>query len=840
MADSQAFTELMLEDVRADKVLNGMGLDGTQLSYNEYEITGTTYRALLGVSFWQAANNPINTTSVKGNEAIELAKSFTETVSPAVGEGESAPIKPDFEFEVDLNDLGNIFGRRLIPITSNSPESIRGITLEINNSEIDGTVTASGGIISLDTNAIPDGEYSLNIHVETFEQGTVGQEFTVRIFNEEPHISLVSATVSGQHDYTARIIIEGQTEGLNLVKIENTEANIDEDGYSAPVVLLAGENLISVEAHFDSRAPVLTSLKVIADLHPPSIHEEVHELTTGYQTYYYNKFFEYAELRPQNILSGFPLYSTIGALTLNNLAVTQDNLIANRYAFFEGVVIDDVSSFADIAVEYEVTLNGDVVREYQSITLNDNGHIIIPLTTEYLGEHIKTVGVDDLQNINFKLTDDTGNTQVKEFNFFMKVVQYGIAGDANNPEGEFVSGQIEYEPAGVFIDAQNVSIMFGDTTINALNPMAPVFNFNSHLLGDGVSEFTIEVTTIYGDTYTQPISLVVDNTPPVIETNLTVEALSTSVMLTGNVLDAASGVTSVMLNGVNIDESITQGFFNLEVAVNSGENKFEFIVTDLMGNSTMVVVTVTLSPSMPELIIDDAMFEEQSVWVSRDGVAINEPWSFNTAVPIYTYPGIDNHDELALSPINLRGRGIPYLYFTGREPVDDGSYTNPEVSYVLLKDGQVVSPEKSLPAYYELNYLLPFTEEWFGTGWSNSRKNDVFTLRINLNGGEETRTQEFEFSVENAMTRIDNPLTNSIVLSGAVNTVRFHGEDFVGLTVAQIVVGGKTLTADNPYDPAFIIDVSNFDNGIQQALLKLYDRSGLRVYKFMTFTVLNE
>jgi len=838
--DSQAFIELMLEDARADGVLDGLGFDATQLAFNDIGINGTTYRALLGVSFWQAANNPVNTTSVKGNEAIELARSFTETTSAAIGPGESAPIRPDFEYEVELTDKGNIFGRRLIPITSNAPESIQAISLLIAGNEIDGTVTASGGIISLDTNEIPDGEYNLKIQVFTFEQGLVEKEFTVTIFNEEPYITLTSEPISGNHEYTARVTVDGQKQGLSLVRIDSADTSINGIEFSAPIVLLAGENLLNVEAQFESRSPITASLKVIADLHPPSVVEELHELTTGYQTFYYNKFFDRAELRPQNIQSGFPLYCTLGSLTLDNLAVTQANLIDNRYAFLEGVVIDDFSSFNEIDVQYEVTLNAEVIKAYQGATLNANGHMIIPLTTEYLGEHIKTTKVDDLHSINIKVTDKTGNSQIKEFNFYMKVVNYGITGGSGNPEGEYVSGQIAYEPQGVFTDAQAVTLMFGDVTIDALNPMDPVFNFNSHLLGDGQSEFTIQVTTIYGYTYTQPISLIVDNTAPVIETSVDVEALSTSVVLTGNITDNASGLSVVEVNGESLEGHITQGYFNLEVAVTPGANEFEIVATDLMGNSTTTVVTVTLALNMPELDIDDAMFADQSVWVSREGQAVNEPWSFNTQVPIYMYPGIHDHDDLALSPVNLRGRDIPYLFFTGRVRKEDGTYINPEVSYVLLKNDLVVSPERVLPAYIDLQYLLPFTQEWFGDAWYESRPSDVFTLRVKLDGGEEVRTQEFQFSIANAVTRIDNPLTNSIVLSGTDNLVNFYGEDFVGITVAQIVIAGVTLTAEDPYFPEFAIDVSALDDGIQHALLKLYDRSGLRVYKFMTFTVHNE
>jgi len=174
----------------------------------------------------------------------------------------------------------------------------------------------------------------------------------------------------------------------------------------------------------------------------------------------------------------------------------------------------------------------------------------------------------------------------------------------SHEDGEAVAGTVTVEasaadPKGV---AKFEIVAPAGATDDDLSLDGISFDVDTTALADGDLVVTLSAEDTIGNTSEGTITLVVDNTGPILEfvpasgsgTN------ETPLTITGIVTDAA-GVASLKLDGADLTVGDNGEFTTSALALVDGENSFEFVATDQLGNETRETYAVRLDRVPPEI-----------------------------------------------------------------------------------------------------------------------------------------------------------------------------------------------------------------------------------------------
>jgi len=851
--DTEAFTDLMVQDYSVDGLLDGVGAAGMQLSYNGVSVTNKTYRSDLGVALLEVLQGDSNLTGVTGQSAIDYANTFANSVSSVV---------PSLDYTVDvLNPIdGSDDGGDDTPTTSEPysyqfagptqfgtvrvqlvADDINTVsTFYINSTDYtyftEATFANNTYYVDVDTTKFSDGVMGFELSLEKTDGSSFNTVIEFNINNSTENILLVSSLFTNSYNYTAIVETGYDSEDVLSVLINNQNALYSSGQYSAVVNIGSGANTLSVVVNLRSGLQDQVEFTVSVDDTEPSVDEVFHEFTSGYKVNYYKPADDILENQYLSMGSSYPFFLTDGNASLNFIDPTIANLKAKKHIFLQAKVSDNYSDYSSIAVSYDALINGTGVAFNKPVTVESNGEFAIPITIETFTDALKTNNMGDVFTLSVKATDGAGNESVENFSFNVLYEAYNIQPSTSYPDNSVIAGNIVYVPGGFYSDASEVSININGLKINASNPTNPSFNFSTSALTDGVHTFIITVQTIYGETYTHEITLDIDNTKPFIDVDTIVEASSSSYVLTGVATDL-KGINSIKVDGQFVSFNSDTGEFSKTISLITGTQYVDVIAEDNTYNKRTVTVEITYDPTKPQIQIVSPYNTLQKVWVG--GSTKNQLVDFylNANNPLMIFNGNKNYDGLSLNENSLSNNRIPHAIFEIKETNLSGDDQSVSVTMSVAKNGVPFITEMALSATSGFSYLIPFTEELLGTDWFAGSETDTYTFTLNATGQSKENSYEFYLSTKEVVNAIENPLSADDAFNGSNENFFFQVGDIAGLTESELVVNGVSYVSGDPLVSTFLVDLSSLTDGVYPLNLVLSDRAGERLNESMSFTI---
>ena len=842
-ADTQEVYELMEQDLSADNMLDGNGQNGLELKLNGNPISGNTYREAFALSIVESAKQEINITGIKNSVAIDKATDIansnssilTDIIAPIVIDGETSE---SFDFNLNISNNDTIHGDWIVELTSDDLSVVSSVSVKSGVKELANSTTHPDKIeVVLDTNQISDGAQSLIFTVETLDGNSYLKTVNVNVFNTLPSIELNSDLFVTSAVYNAEVVLSGQQVGLISVKINTSNATLDGPYYTSTIVLNSGVNTLTVDLEFNNRDTITKEFSITVDNQPPSVDQIYHEYVTGYQVNYFRTADNVTEKRYLTMDSSYPFFITHGSASLNGLAPTVQNLMDKGYSFYQGKINDHYTDHSDLTVKYSVSLDGSVISENVNLQIDDQGIFVIPLTTEYLSQNLKTVTISNQYTIIVEATDEANNTTTKQYGFYVKFAEYSISPSKIYDEDAVVSGNITYSPEGFFTDAVRVTLISGENRYDAIDPTNPSFSLATSALGSGDVSFTIEVETSFGTTYSEVISLNVDNVSPTVNTELNVEATGGTHTFNGTVSDDY-GISSLKLDGEYLAFDNSTGQFEFTKTLNSGTQFFQIEALDFSGNATRISVQANYDPNRPEFGLVSPLSGNQKLWATMaSGGTQKINFQLSESNTYLIYQGNASFSGLSETVNNLNNNSIPYVEFTAKDKLVNGSFVNPVVSYELSKNGGVVKAATVLAPKTGYSYILPLTTEYLGAHLTTAIASDFYSLKIIMTNDGDTREVSFDLKFKASVTTITNSWTAEKVFSDTTPSAVLLGNDVAGLTESKLTINGVDYFAADPNILSFNPDLTALNDGLHSAVLSLSDRLGLTHTENMSFNL---
>ena len=830
-SDTQTFVELLIQDLSADGWLDGKGQFGYNLAVDGTLITDDLLRIELPQSFIQATKIAQSPTNYFGDQAVRTANEMANSDSsiipplfePITIEDDTGPIGSfSYEFSISTGDV--LSGFETAVITSSDIESIESVKIQHGENVIALAYNTNSSLdVSFDTTQLAEGSAELELIIQLANGATISELLQVTINNTAPTMTLGSATITSDSSYTVSIDVQGDLTGLDMVLIGGVNAAQNGDSFSVSTNLILGVNSIQATLVFDGRESISTTFDVTYDPLAPQMSMVYHEYVSGYKVSTYR---ENGDIIEQRFLapSGQTFALTDGSTALDSVQANFDALTSHGYVFLQGHINDTMSDPGDLDVKYTITLEGQILAQDVPLALSHEGEFILPITTEYFGQSLKTVSIDQQFTVRIIAEDEAGNSAATTNYFYVKFANYEINESVSYNNGGTVKGSIVYVPTGYFPDAERVTLIINGQRVDAIDPNSPSFNIDTTLLPSGSLTFTIEVLTTFGEIYSQDLNLLIDNDAPIFDIPSVIEAGGRDHVFSGTIVDA-SDITSYYVNGEYKQVTSDDGSFSFTIRLDYGINTITLQATDSMGNVGTKEIRTTYDPNKPQFGLISPFNGDQTVWKSNgENPASLTNFRLGTSETYLLNSANKSYSGLALTEQNLIDNHIPFVKFTAMDQQVDLSFENPTVQYQIMKNGVRIQSLATLNPTSGFEYLLPLTSEFFGNGLDGAIETDTFKLDIILSHDGVQTVYTNNLTLRDSTPVISNLLTDSDVFSGSLSTISFTGTGIAGLTSSKLVINGTEYSAVDPHTLAFTPDLSLLPEGLHSANLILENR----------------
>ncbi len=450
---SMQYSRVACNDIKADGLLDGNGyIDNTTigaLSFGTYNITPAFYRNLLAQRILSFAKSDENKTGLDISKLLIFANSLSNnTDSMWAGlPAQSVDITgPTVEALTAAHSF--IGGTAEIPFLITDPIGVQEIEFYVDDALVS-TQAGDSQTLNLNTKNYLDGSHEFKI----IAADLIGNETTFlvsyNISNTGPAINLTSNTITGEANYLAQGTWVSSGADIQTVTVDGETATINPDGtWSALIELNNGSNTIGVTAVDTLNNSTTQSYIVGLDMNNPLITEIVRYVR---QTTYNGQYSSCNYVNFVNV-STDPICIRSDRVSLNGFAADGD-LDGNDFMYIKFRAEDTVgagvfSEFDDLTIEYQYLKNAEVVKDWQALTTGYKstipgalyGTVIIPVTTEYLGDDWFNTDISDTHVINIRVTDSVGHFTVKPYTMQFDVLVYNLALNSST-NGETVMAQ---------------------------------------------------------------------------------------------------------------------------------------------------------------------------------------------------------------------------------------------------------------------------------------------------------------------------------------------------------------------------------------------------------------
>ena len=324
-----------------------------------------------------------------------------------------------------------------------------------------------------------------------------------------------------------------------------------------------------------------------------------------------------------------------------------------------------------------------------------------------------------------------------------------------------VTGVLGIDQVTVLVDGGAASLV-GD-------PLVPPITIDTTGYSDGEHTVTVNATNALGFHDSTEFPVQFDNTGPqviVTSSELTSNALT---QIGGTYSDNLAGVASIAVEGVNLDFS--NGNWNTEVTVGSGENTITIVVTDSAGNQKTITTRVFLDNIPPELM--SGPHAQVTLSTGDNPLPTGQLGDGDTnPTPVYLetdYAGFTVPFGQVINRDTLNGNGIPYFAFTVSDLRDTGINALAQDLIVRMqyqRGDSVLNDWHPLPMPTECQsaqgveitnceYLIPLISEVLDpeqnmiSPWEQTTPSDPHIIRIEVaDAANNVNTIEYRFKVD--------------------------------------------------------------------------------------------
>jgi hypothetical protein len=363
---------------------------------------------------------------------------------------------------------------------------------------------------------------------------------------------------------------------------------------------------------------------------------------------------------------------------------------------------------------------------------------------------------------------------------------------------------------GGYLGAETISAgIDGNLPGELLDPLNPAVLIDTRAgFADGDHIINLSATDALGNTASTDLIVAFDNTNPIV--NVTTPGITNSAtpVIRGTYSDNLSGVSSITVNGqaATLDQN---GNWEVQVAINPGENIIPITVFDNVNNQAGIQTTVFLDNILP--VINTGNGHSNGRFSIGNGGYITAPLqTVNESIALYLET---NRLELNGTPIQraqLDSNLIPYFAFRvsdEREPGGPTPFADITARVRYEKNGGILEDWRVLPPPVSGDeYLVPLASETLTAQWHQAIPADTHAVRVQVsdpagNVTELAFTFRAEFYVP-AMPMGEPVIQDLNPVSGVAFSAResLHNAELEAMTYTFTNPGSKAVfiqAADN-------------------------------------------
>ncbi|MFK5947524.1 MAG: hypothetical protein QM500_01990 [Methylococcales bacterium] len=470
-------TDLLISDIGSDNILNGIGsINGTPspLYIGESALSPSDLWGDLAGHISAFSDSDLNSTLISSllltqfqNDILSAPGDLFGGELPANREGSTSEILLSSELS-----NGNIQSgvMTLSPsLSSNAPISSSTVSI---NGTIVGSLNSTTGTYLLNTNLYNDGDLDLVIEITDIYGNTTAQNSTLNINNTTPFINiqggnstnLSNGSLSGKIETNGTIISSATINGESIV------INPDGTWETSSLTLSEGAQALEIVITDNNGNTYSQTINAKIDKTPPFISStfSVAEFTNDGGLTLYSSLLSDANSTSDPIYYDNN-YTSIGyPLTSSGMSLAQIPHI--NLSVFDPAITGASSLTRDLTAKLNYKINNENIIKDKSLTISDNGFIVVPLVTEFLSKQYTNTRVNDVHNVNLTVIDNAGNISSLNFSYkalfnldYIQVETVLGTGTGTSEVFNFNSGDVSGLIGSCFISENSCQVNYNQT-----------------------------------------------------------------------------------------------------------------------------------------------------------------------------------------------------------------------------------------------------------------------------------------------------------------------------------------------------------------------------------------
>ena len=428
------FSQVVCDDIRADGKMDGIGEKSEsnptgQLYIGIAPLGADVYRKALAVNILEIAGDSINAVGFEPIDLLDFANAISQNADPIYGETPASAVDLTPPTVSPLTAENNVLsGETTLNFTVEDPLGVSAVDFYVD----DGFQLAGdpeNPSFNFLTTSLTDGNHTITV----VAKDTIGNEsktdFVYRVLNTGPAMNLTSSTLvnAAAYQITGTINSSVPIASVTASLGNNTvAATLDNGTWSAPLTLPTGTNSILVTATDNVGNKNTATYSVNYDGNSPLIKHEPTRVTFSDGSGQLN-LCVFGELASSN--NSVPLCLSSSSTSLNgkpiSLALPNDDFIIVRFD------VNDVSSNGvftepeELTVEYRYLVENEQVVNWSPAPRQEDllaNVVLVPITTEYLGNNFFNVSNETEHEIQLRVTDKAGNVTETSIDFRLDVI----------------------------------------------------------------------------------------------------------------------------------------------------------------------------------------------------------------------------------------------------------------------------------------------------------------------------------------------------------------------------------------------------------------------------------
>ena len=292
----------------------------------------------------------------------------------------------------------------------------------------------------------------------------------VVLYEDSPVVTLSSNEFTNSVEYTLEGDYEDGGFGINYFLVNGEDVNIvAKNKWSKDVSLKSGLNsfVVTIEDKAGNQSEFVIDV-ILDDLAPLITYSSPGNarFSNDDGTYFNNT------LELQNDI---PLFIELNKLSLSGMEVSKANLIAENIPYFAFDIkdqsLDGVETKKEnLKIEYRYLISDFEIIPWQVKSLqSDSTELLFPLVAETLSNEWYKVNPNDLHKLQFKVTDNVGNIEIKQTTFKTQFYVSKLNIQANHELDSISNG--DFATRSDYIDTERDAVNY-----SLLNPLDRPFN----------------------------------------------------------------------------------------------------------------------------------------------------------------------------------------------------------------------------------------------------------------------------------------------------------------------------------------------------------------------------